>query len=93
MNATSKQRFADLIWCELLQIKGWRMVKSETRRDAEILVRNLSSRLFGKKFRDSKKVKANYEKTRLRDLSSFWDFEILPKFSKTHVFWGTIRHP
>ena len=23
----------------------------------------------------------------------FWDFEILPKFSETHVFWGTIRHP
>ena len=26
--------------------KGWRMVKSETRRDAEILVRNPSPRLF-----------------------------------------------
>ena len=24
---------------------------------------------------------------------SFRDFEILPKFSKTHIFWGTIRHP
>ena len=23
----------------------------------------------------------------------FRDFEILPKFSETHVFWGTIRHP
>ena len=23
----------------------------------------------------------------------FWDFEILPKFSETHVFRGTIRHP
>ena len=23
----------------------------------------------------------------------FRDFEILPKFSKTHVFQGTIRHP
>jgi len=23
----------------------------------------------------------------------FRDFEILPKFSKTHVFRGTIRHP
>ena len=35
------------------------MVKSETRRDAEILVRNPSPRLFGKKlkFRDSKQVK------------------------------------
>ena len=33
------------------------MVKSETRRDAEILVRNPSPRLFGKKFRDSKKGK------------------------------------
>ena len=43
----------------------WRMVKSETRRDTEILVRNPSPRLFGEKFRDSKKVKANHEKTRL----------------------------
>ena len=49
--------------------EGWRMVKSETRRDAEILVRNPSPRLFGEKFRDSKKVKTNHEKTRLRDLS------------------------
>ena len=32
------------------------MVKSETRRDAEILVRNPSPRLFGDKFGDSKKV-------------------------------------
>ena len=65
--------------------------KSETRRDAEILVRNPSPRLFGKKFRDSKKVK-----TRLRDFETqkrFWDFEILPEFSETHVFRGTIRHP
>ena len=45
------------------------MVKSETRRDAEILVRNPSPRLFGEKFRDSKKVKKKHEKTRLRDLS------------------------
>ena len=55
------------------------MVKSETRRDAEILVRNPRPRLFGEKFRDSKKVKTNHE--------------ILPKFSETHVFRGTIRHP
>ena len=45
------------------------MVKSETRRDAEILVRNSSPRLFGKNFRDSKKVKTNQAETRLRDLS------------------------
>ena len=45
------------------------MVKSETRRDAEILVRNPSPRLLGKKFRDSKKVKTNHAKTRFRDLS------------------------
>ena len=70
------------------------MVKSETRRDAEILVRNPSPRLFGKKFRDSKKVKTNHAKTRLRDLSkTLRDFEILPKFSETHVFRGTIRNP
>ena len=23
----------------------------------------------------------------------FWDFQILPEFSETHVFRGTIRHP
>ena len=51
------------------------MVKSETRRDAETLVRNPSPRLFGKKFRDSKKVKTNHAKTRLRDLS-----KTLPRF-------------
>ena len=36
------------------------MVKSETRRDTEILVGNPSPRLFGKNFRDSKKVKTNH---------------------------------
>ena len=51
------------------------MVKSETCRDAEILVRNPSLRLFSEKFRDSKKVKTNHEKTRLRDLS-----KTLPRF-------------
>ena len=60
-----------------LQIEGWRMVKSETRRDAEILVRNPSPRLFGEKFWDSKKVKTNMKKTILQDLSktfpTFWD--------------------
>jgi len=70
------------------------MVKSETRRDAEILGRNPSPRLFGKKFRDSKKVKKNMQK---RDFETyqkrFRDFEILPKFSETHVFRGTIRQP
>ena len=69
------------------------MVKSETRRDT-ILVRNPSARLFGKKFRDSKKVNTTMQK---RDFETyqkrFRDFEILPKFSETHVFRGTIRHP
>ena len=51
------------------------MVKSETRRDTEILVRNPSLRLFGKKFRDSKRVNTNHAKTRLRDLS-----KTLPRF-------------
>ena len=67
------------------------MVKSETRRDAEILVRNPSPRLFGEKFRDSKKVKTNHEKTRLRDLSkTFPRFRVPakifrdPRFSRYH---------
>ena len=54
------------------------MVKSETRRDAEIVVRNPSQRLLGKKFRDSKKIKTNHAKTRLRDLS-----KTLPRFRDT----------
>ena len=45
------------------------MIKSETRRDTEILVRNSTPRLFGKKFRESKKVKTNHAETRLQDLS------------------------
>ena len=49
-------------------IKGWRMVKSETRLDAETLVRNPSPRLFGKKVRDSKKVKTNHAK---RDFETY----------------------
>ena len=67
------------------------MVKSETRRDTEILVRNPSPRLFGKKFRDSKKVNTNHAKTRLRDLSkTLWRFrdpaKIFrdPRFSRYH---------
>ena len=51
------------------------MVKFETRRDAEVLVKNPSPRRFGKKFRDSKKVKTNHAKKRLRDLS-----KTLPRF-------------
>ena len=51
------------------------MVKFETRRVAEIVVRNPSPRLFGKKFRDSKKVKTNHANIRLRDLS-----KTLPRF-------------
>ena len=54
------------------------MVKSETRRDAETLIRNPSPRLFGKKFRDSKKVKTNHAKMRLQDLS-----KTLPRFRDT----------
>ena len=77
-----------------LLFQGWRMVKSETRRDAEIIVRNPSQRKR-ETFRDSKKVKANHEKTRPRDLLKTLP-EIsrnLPKFSETHVFRGTIRQP
>ena len=48
------------------QQRRWRMVKSETRQDAKIQVKNARPR-----FRDSKKVKTNHaKKTRLRDLSN-----------------------
>ena len=79
------------------------MVKSETRRDAEILVRNPSPRLFGQKFRDSKKVNTNHAKTRLRDLSKtlprFRDPAKIfrdPRFSRYHsppliVKWFTVN--
>ena len=39
------------------------MVTSETSQDAEILVRNSSLGLFGKEFRDSKKVKTNHARS------------------------------
>ena len=68
------------------------MVKSETCWHAEILVRNPSLRLFGKKFQDSKKVKTNYAKTRLRHLSKtllrFRDPAKIfrdPRFSRYHL--------
>ena len=64
------------------------MVKSETRRDAEILVRNPSPRLFGEKFRDSKRVKANHEKTRLRDLP-----KTLPRFRDPSKIFRDPRFP
>ena len=35
-----------------LNLKKWQMVKSETHRDAEILVRNPSPIIFGEKSRD-----------------------------------------
>ena len=73
-----KKIYRDLAYSQqslLCSKKGWRMVKSETHRDAETLVRNPSRRLFGKKFRDSKKVKTNHAKTRLPDLS-----KMLPRF-------------
>ena len=67
------------------------MITSETRRDAEILVRNPSPRVFSKKFRDSKKVKTNRAKTRLQDFSKmllrFCDPAKIfrePRFSKYH---------
>ena len=62
------------------------MVKSETHRDAEILVRNPSPILFGEKFRDPKKVKTNHEKTRLRDLSKTDPAKIFrdSRFSRYH---------
>ena len=67
------------------------MVKSKTRRDAEILVRNPSPRLFGENVRDSKKKNKNKpwknETSRLIKNA----FEILPNFSESHVFRGTIR--
>ena len=70
------------------------MVKSETHQEAKILVKNPSPRLLGRKFCDSKKVKQTMQK---RDFETyqkrFQDFEILPKFSETHIFRGAIRHP
>ena len=57
------------------------MVKSETRRDAKILIRNPSPRLFGKKYRDSKKVNTNHAKTRFRDPAKIFQD---PRFSRYH---------
>ena len=60
------------------------MVKSESHRDAEILVRNPSPRLFGKKFRDSKKVKTNHAKTRLSRFRDPTKIFRDPRFSRYH---------
>ena len=65
------------------------MVKSKTCRDVEILVRNLSPRLFGEKFWDSKK-KQTMKKWDFKTYQKrFRDFEILPKFSETHIPFAT----
>ena len=78
-------------WLKLSTVKftlhcsqeGWQMVKSETRRDAKILVRKPNPRLFDKKFRESKKVQTNHGETRLRDLS-----KMLPRFrDPAKIFW------
>ena len=75
-------------------MKGWRMVKSETRQDAEILVRNPSPRTFGENFETQKSKKQTMKKWDFETYQKrFRDFEILPKFSKTHVFEGTIGTP
>ena len=59
------------------------MVKSETRRNAEILAKNASARLLGRKFCDSRKVKQTMQK---RDFETYQkhlqDFEILHVFRK-----------
>ena len=77
-----------------ITFKGWRMVKSETRRDAEIPVRNPSPRLFGEKFRDSKKVilqtmqKRDFETYRSKTLPRFRDPAKIfrdPRFSRHHL--------
>ena len=70
------------------------MVKSQTRRDAEILVKNPSPRLLGKKFFTKKgKNKPRKNETSRLIKKPFRDFEIWLKFSETHIFRGTIRHP
>ena len=92
----NQPRLKILTWNHIWPVtyEGLWMVKSETHRDAKILVRNPSPRLFVKKFRDSKKVKPTMQKRDFEnDQKRFWDFEILPKFSETHVFRGTIHHP
>ena len=52
-------------------------ILARTRLDTEILVKNPSPRLLGKKFWGSKQIKTSYAKTSLRDLSKtlsrFWD--------------------
>ena len=69
-----------LVGCKAVRImvtpiKGWRMVKSETRRDVEILVRKIRARDPLVKIFETQKSKTNHEKTRLRDLS-----KTLPRF-------------
>ena len=64
------------------------MVKFETRRDAKILVKTPSLRLLGKMFLETPKSKNQTMQKRYSETyqKRFRDFEILPKFSKTHIF-------
>ena len=64
------------------------MVKSETGGDDEILVRNPSPRLLGKKFQGSKKLKANHAKSRFRGLS-----KTLPRFRDPAKLFRDPRFP
>ena len=56
-NSDQHQFFSSIINALSREEEEWRMVKSETRQDAEILVRNPSPRLFGTKFPRLKKSK------------------------------------
>ena len=66
---------------------------SENQTKTEKEKKSETPRPVGKKIRDSEAQK----NTRKRDFETlkkrFRDFEIGPKFSESHVFRGTIRHP
>ena len=69
------------------------MVKSKTCRDAEILVRNPSPRLFGEKFWDSKKKKQPWKNETSRLVKNASEISRSCQNSpRPTFFWGTIRH-
>ena len=69
------------------------VIESETPWDAEVLVKNPSVRLLGKKFQDLKKGKNKPFKNETSRLIKNQRLRDPAKFSETHVFRGTTCHP
>ena len=76
------------------EYKGWRMVKSEIRRDAEILAKNLSQTLLGIKSFETQKSKNQTMQKRVFETyrKCFRNFEILPFAALNIYHWDLLLH-